>query len=469
MRGVEKGDTMKKIRKMTAICLALILLMTCLSACSGSDADSREGRKEGDKKATSTPTQKPDDKKPDDSKKDDDQTPSATPTPEKKRIVMWCNATKSDATRHAYEAAAADMKKMYPDVEFQWEALEYESYKMKVKTAVAGDALPDIFYVWDTPNLEEFVTNDKVYCLDNAYAKFASDLPGIMCQYFTHDGHLYGIPTNFNCVVMFANLDILKKVGYTEIPATYEDLMACCDKLVASGYIPFACSGREEWCISEYLESMMLKNFGPVTLDALFRGKESWNNHDVEQTASMFQEMLSKRYFDANILNYSNEDAKYGFLAGDFAFYLNGTWNCADMSQAEFEVAIGEFPVIDPTRATLGMLIGGPTVSLAVSKKTSDGEFTAEFAMEFAKRVSHYTYIDGAGLPAWNIDYDDTMLNSLYRRAAVMAQEANAMVIFGDNRMNFDDITPYLTALDHLLMEMVDGAGFIAELASKIR
>ena len=74
MRGVEKGDTMKRIRKMTALCLVLILLMTCLSACTGSDADSRGVRK-------------PDGKIP-----RDDQLTTPTPGQEKKTIVMWCNA-----------------------------------------------------------------------------------------------------------------------------------------------------------------------------------------------------------------------------------------------------------------------------------------------------------------------------------------------------------------------------------------
>ena len=464
-----REKNMKKLRKMTAICLVLILLMTCLSACTGSDADSREVRKEGDKKPTATPTVTPDGKKSDGKIPRDDQLTTPTPGQEKKTIVMWCNATKSDATRHAYEAAARDIKKMYPDVEFEWEAFEYDSYKMKLRAAVAGDALPDIFYVWDTPNLQEFVLDGRVYCLDSAYAKFASDLPGRMCQNFTIDGHLYAIPTNFDLALLFANMEMLKQVGYTEIPGTYEDLMACCDKLVAAGYVPFACSGREEWCLSEYLESMIIKTIGAETLDRIFCGKETWNNQDIANTADMLQAMFQKGYFDRNILNYTNVDAKEGFLDGRFAFYLNGTWNCADMSLAQFDVAMGEFPVIDPSRAMLGMLIGGPSVSLAVSKNTSDCEFTAEYAMKFAQLVAKYSYLDGAGLPAWDIDYDDSIINALYRKAAVMAQEANGMVVFGDTRMNIDSVTYYLEALSHLLLEMVNGTGFIAELTKNIR
>ena len=461
---------MKRFRKMTALCLALILLMTCLSACSGSDADSREGRKEGDKKATSTPTQKPDDKKPDNSKKDDDQTPSATPTPEKKRIVMWCNATTSDYERHAYVRAAAEMEKLYPNVDFRWEALELGAYQLKVKTAVAGNALPDFFYV-DTSSLKELVLNDKVYCLDSAYSKCASDLPEVMCRNFTYDGHLYGIPTTFDCAVMFANLDMLKQVGYTEIPVSYDEFLVCCNRLKEAGYTPIACSGREAWCVSLYLESMMLKYVGPETLDRVFKGEETWNNKDFVFVAAELQDiMLGKLYAGPNMSEISDYEVRCGFIDGEYAFYLNGTWDCAElMKKAGFEIAVGEFPILSYSRASKGMMIGGPDKALAVSKNTADVEFTAEFAMKFAHLVSQYSYQEGARLPAWRINYDESMLNPLFRQAASMAQQANAMVIFGDCCMNEEEMHWYHEAIKHLITGSDNGSGFITELSTNIR
>ena len=86
-----------------------------------------------------------------------------------------------------------------------WNAYELENYMTRVQSAVAYDALPDIFYVWDTPDLEVFSANDKLYCLDSAYEDFKTELPENMCRNFTFDGHLYGIPLNYNMAVLYAN------------------------------------------------------------------------------------------------------------------------------------------------------------------------------------------------------------------------------------------------------------------------
>jgi predicted glycoside hydrolase/deacetylase ChbG (UPF0249 family) len=41
-----------------------------------------------------------------------------------------------------------------------------------------------------------------------------------------------------NIVGLFANMELLEQVGYTEIPGTYDEFIACCDKLKAAGIIP---------------------------------------------------------------------------------------------------------------------------------------------------------------------------------------------------------------------------------------
>ena len=67
----------------------------------------------------------------------------------KKTLTMWCIATESDANRPAYEKAAEEFKANHPDVDFQWEAFENESYKTKIKAAMSDpESLPDIFFTW---------------------------------------------------------------------------------------------------------------------------------------------------------------------------------------------------------------------------------------------------------------------------------------------------------------------------------
>ena len=178
-------------------------------------------------------------------------------------LKLWCIATESDANRPAYLKAIEEYEKAHPNVKIEREAFENNSYKEKIKAAMIGgnaDDLPDIFFSWSGAFLGEFVNAGKVQCLDENFKAYADKLPESMMSTTTYDGKHYGIPTTFNIVAMYANMDMLAEVGWDHVPQTYEDLVACCDALVAAGKIPFGCAGKETWCVTEYLEPIIIKS-----------------------------------------------------------------------------------------------------------------------------------------------------------------------------------------------------------------
>ncbi|MBR7040503.1 MAG: extracellular solute-binding protein [Clostridia bacterium] len=108
---------------------------------------------------------------------------------EKTTLTMWCIATESDANRPAYEAAIAAFEAAHPDIKIEWEAFENQSYKTKIKTAMADPStLPDIFFTWAGAFLGDFVDQGNVYCLDEAYAEFADALPEVMLGNASYGG-----------------------------------------------------------------------------------------------------------------------------------------------------------------------------------------------------------------------------------------------------------------------------------------
>ncbi len=177
-------------------------------------------------------------------------------------LKLWCIATESDANRPAYLQAIADYEAAHPGVKIEMEAFENESYKTKIKAAMMGgdtEDLPDIFFSWSGGFLGEFVNAGRVVCLDEYFKAYADKLPESMLSTTTYEGKHYGVPTTFNIVAMYANMDLLAEVGYDHVPQTYEDLTACCDALLAKGIIPFGCAGKETWCVTEYLEPIIIR------------------------------------------------------------------------------------------------------------------------------------------------------------------------------------------------------------------
>lgn len=274
------------MKKVVALLLTLVMLVSLIGC----------GKTDGNTPAAGGNT-KTDSGKSGDSKKD--------PV----NLTMWCIATESDSNRHAYEEAIADFKAAHPEINLTWEATQNEEYKTKIKAAVAANEMPDIFFTWGCAFLGDFVDAGRVYCVDDVYKKYASELPEVMMGNVKFDGKYYGAPTTMNIVAMFTNLEILKQVGYDKAPTTYDELIACCDALVAKGLIPFGCSGTETWCVTEYLESIIQKSVGAEALNDIFLGRATWKNDDVAFNA-YYSIVIFLYYVFNNHLYYQKEDRR---------------------------------------------------------------------------------------------------------------------------------------------------------------
>ena len=385
-------------------------------------------------------------------------------------ITMWCIATESDSNHAAYEKAIAEYEAAHPGVKIEWEAFENQSYKTKIKAAMSDpETLPDIFFTWAGAFLGDFADAGAAYCLDDAYKAHTSELPEIMLQNSTYGGKHYGVPLTYNFVAMFANMDLLAQAGWDKAPQTYEELTQCCDDLLANNIVPFGCAGKETWCVTEYLEPIILKTIGYEALNEVFAGRATWNNEGIASAVDTMQDMIAKGYFDPNGAALGNDETKANFLAGKTAFYQNGTWNCGEVNDAGFNAQICLFPVMDSSKATYSQLIGGPSDTLAVSAYSKQADLAAEAAFELGKSICHYAYLIGSGLPAWTPDYDVSDVKPMVIAAGELAAKADGMVLFGDTAMSADPANTYLSYVDKVYGSAIDGKGFIEGLAKDLQ
>ena len=359
-------------------------------------------------------------------------------------LTLWSIATESDSSHQAFVDGIAAFEAEHPGVKIEHVTTENEAYKTKIKAAMSsGEGLPDIFFTWGMGFLGEFVNAGRVYCVDNEYEAYKDELPEAMTVNVRYDNKMYGVPYTMSLVTLYANMDLLAQVGYEDIPATYEDMMACCEALKAAGIIPFGVSGKELWCLSEYVEPLVIKSVGGQALRDMYNGEASWNNDGVVKAIEAFQGMVENEYFDPSAAALGNDEVKNNFIAGKYAFYQNGSWNNKDIGeQAQFNVKAGTFPVLDSS-IPLYSMIGGPNNTLAVTESSANKDLAVEAAFFLARFMSDADYKSGANLPCWAAD-PNAEVNDLIQAAADMASKAEDMVLFGDNFLNADAANTYL-------------------------
>ena len=84
-----------------------------------------------------------------------------------KVITMWSVATEGRATANGVAKAIETYESNHPGVRIKHETFENEAYKTKIRTALAANEVPDIFFAWFGAWSEPFVDAEKVLNLDD--------------------------------------------------------------------------------------------------------------------------------------------------------------------------------------------------------------------------------------------------------------------------------------------------------------
>jgi len=387
---------------------------------------------------------------------------------EKTQLTLWSIAVESDANRPAYEAAIAAYNAENADFELVMEVTENEAYKTKIKAAMSdGTGLPDIFFTWSMAFLGDFVEAGRVLCLDEYIPEYSEELTDAMLANTTYDGKHYGVPMTMNVVTLFANMDLLAKAGWDKAPESYEELIKCCEDLKAAEIIPFGVAGKEQWCLSEYVEPILVKSIGAEGLKEVYQtGK--WNNEGVVKAMQLFYDMVDKEYFDPAAPALTNEEAKQNFLAGKTAFYQNGSWNCGEVAAAGENFVAIPFPVIDAEKSTLYQGVGGPNDTLAVAATTANPEAAAKAALYLGKTISKEGNLIGSGLPCWVVNYDASTVNRVSNTVASWVANNEPLVLFGDNILPANEAQIYLDYISQIYAKQITAEQFAEGLESEM-
>ena len=386
-------------------------------------------------------------------------------------ITLWSIATESDSFHTAYADAIKDFETSHPGVKVVHETFENESYKTKIKSAVAANELPDVFYTWAGGFSQPFVDSGKVLDLTSYYANYKEDLSEAAVANITYDGKVYGSTIVTPVSAMWYNQKIFKE-NNLEAPATWDDFVNVCTTLKAAGVTPIATSAKDKWVLAMLHDGLTLKSVGPEKLQkTLLKQGGSYSDPDFLLSAQKIKELSDIGAFIDGAAALSNDEASAEFYAGKAAMYFTGSWmggsimtDAADPT--DFSVA--PIPVVNDKNAKLTDFMGGGADSLMVSASTKDADLSAEFAFEVTKGISKYAYLSGAGIPAWKVNYDDSAVPELTKKVTEYANGATSFTLWFDTLLESEDANEYLALLQKLYLGSITPEDFQKEMAAQL-
>lgn len=205
-------------------------------------------------------------------------------------------------------------------------------------------------------------------------------------------GTLKSIPYQPNVFAFFYNKAIFEEAGVTEIPKTWAELDAACQKIKDAGYTPITCDDAYITCMFGY--HMCRINGYDATESIVKEGK--WDDPSVLATAKAYADFAGKGYFSESIgSNVWPAGQNQELAAGTAAMYLNGSWlpnEVKDMAGDDFQWGCFSYPAVENGKdGTEAANFGGQVLAINKDSKNAEDAFkliTYITKGEFDKKLS---------------------------------------------------------------------------------
>ncbi|MDD7174571.1 MAG: extracellular solute-binding protein [Clostridiales bacterium] len=216
------------------------------------------------------------------------------------------------------------------------------SYQTAVSQSIDSDSAPDFFTWWSGEQLGSLVASNKIMELDDLWETIigmgvAPDVKNA----FTYDGHAYAVPYSLLYNVCLYNVDAFAKAGITEMPATFDEFLADCQKMVDAGITPIGIK-NDSWASFIWFQAIVAA-YDPDLYQGICDGSIAYTDDKMVEVMAVWQDMLDKGYF-ADPVYYADNFKR--FALGEVAIMIEPQTAVPDMGRdygMEPEVNISAF------------------------------------------------------------------------------------------------------------------------------
>lgn len=165
------------------------------------------------------------------------------------------------------------------------------------------------------------------------------------------DGGTPALPFSLTAAGVIYNKDIFEQVG-VEVPTTWDELKAVCEKFEAAGIPAFYGTYKEGWTVAQGMFDYTAGGLLDVSgfFEALQAEGSDFSSKSEKTFSNTFDVTAEPMDF---IMEHTQEgaesrgypDGNVAFAKGEAAMYLQGPWALSEIQTANPEVEVGTFPM----------------------------------------------------------------------------------------------------------------------------
>jgi ABC-type glycerol-3-phosphate transport system substrate-binding protein len=222
-------------------------------------------------------------------------------------------------------------------------------YPDKLRTELLGGKGPDVWRIWGGQIGGPFVKAKQAMDLSPYYSKYGWDskVSQAAVQGMTFNGVKGGLPYLSLGIGAWYSKTAFQKAGIAAPPASYAELEAANDKLVAAGITPAGLGGKYGWDVMRLFEYLLETAAGPDLHDKLLAGTESWDRPEVVTAFTNFKKWQDKKWLPQGAVGLDPADVEPWYVQGKTAYTITGPWTEAQAIQAAGKKSdeFGVFPL----------------------------------------------------------------------------------------------------------------------------
>lgn len=300
---------MKNTKKFLALCLSGAMAVT-MAACGSSGDDKAVG--DSDKQTESTA-------KTDEGKDSKD-------SKDREKLVISCYLADDNQVAVREKYIDEPLKAAFPDVDIE---IKMYSDRQSLQVEVAGGGGPDILDLDGPTDVAEFAKADRAldlgkYAEQYGWQDMFYDWAYNSCFY---NEKLYSLPTSFEGMVMYYNMDVMKENGW-EVPKTEDELVELMKKIQEKGIIPITFGNSNYQGAVDWLYSTFTSCYGgPAAVKAAMEGTGKYTDEPIKESIQTMVDWWQEGWLgDKASQSITNEDMLAFFAEGRAAMMIDGTW-----------------------------------------------------------------------------------------------------------------------------------------------
>ena len=380
---------------------------------------------------------------------------------------LW--TTPAEANKIAIDQVLANFSKAYPNIKIEVDSVENETYKTKIKTAIAANEAPDVFYTWAGGFSQPFVDAKKLLDL-TPYLKDGTEkkLVGGSLTYMTYNGKVYALPFSIWGGIFYCNKELFQK-NNVKIPDTFDELLTAVKAFRAKGITPIEVGEKDRWPGMFYQNILAIRTGGAKLSNETLAKKASFNQPAFVQSAALLEQLVKAGAFDSGCLGITRDESEANFRMGKAAMYYNGGWVAGSIDEKQSPAIAGKvicknFPAVVGSKGDANGFLGGAVDSFAVNAGTKHPKEAVLFAKYVAEQQATIGYQIGALLPAWKVDVDESKLPDLTIQISKLLKGSTGFVLAWDTFLSGADADTHLNLVQGIFAGQVSPEKFATEM-----